>query len=405
MTESAAVSRSPALDEPQAPRRSFVRHVYYVPGFFMGGPRFYRLTLASEAIRHGRAHGVEVKMTDEGEHATDGMVPRFVLRAKRPDRDVDVRYALLRWEDIVLDYLARPWSWRIRAGAATFVDYVGSGTLTRMFKLMRRFAIAWVMPFIYYPLAMILIAVVGLLVHGAGRAAGLEAGAFLLALLASALALMAVGQFGRFAYGYLILNDLIFSREIALNRTPELWARLDAFADHVSASLDRPEVDEVVVIGHSFGACLAPLVVARLADRHGDALARSRVTLMTLGGSLPLIGLHRKATRFRQALQQASALPTVTWIDVSSSYDAMNFKRFDPISFFKLHDPAKGTRSPQIIDTRFGQHQGGGFFAKWNLMRVHMQFLKSTERREGYDYPGLITGAVPIPEALADTKR
>jgi hypothetical protein len=80
----------------------------------------------------------------------------------------------------------------------------------------------------------------------------------------------------------------------------------------------------------------------------------------------------------------------------------MNFKRFDPIMGFGLHDPAKGTRSPQLIDTRFGKHQERGFIAKWKLMRVHMQFIKSASQRGGYDYLGLITGAVPIPEALAD---
>lgn len=401
MTETALSPRP----EAGSALRPFVRHLYYVPGFFMGGPRFYRHTLASEASRHGRANGIEVKVADDGEHSADGPLPRFVLRARRPERDVEVRYSLLRWEDIVLDYLARPWSWRIRAGAETFVDYVFSGVLGRMFGLMRRFAIAWVMPFVYYPLAMVLVVLAGLSVHGALRAAGLEAWAFLLGLAASGLALLAAGQFGRFAYGYLMLNDLIFSRAIALDRAPELWNRLDAFADHVAGSLGRADVDEVVVIGHSFGACLSPLVVERLAERHGDALSRTPVTLMTLGGSLPLIGLHRRAKRFRAALQRVSALPNVTWIDVSSSYDAMNFKRFDPIVRFNLHDPARGTRSPQLIDTRFGKHQGGGFIAKWKLMRVHMQFIKSTDRREGYDYLRLITGAVPIPEALAKVDR
>jgi hypothetical protein len=406
MTQAIASPRPTAAPEDgHLPARRFVRHVYYVPGFFMGGPRFYRRTLVKEGERHAAAHGVAVEVSDDPELSADGLVPRFRLRARRPEGEVETRYALMRWEDIVLDYLAKPWSWRIAGGLATFFDYVLSGAYGRMFGLMRRFAIAWLFPFLYYPLALALVAVAGVLAYGLGRAAGWETGAFLIGLVVSGLALLAAGQLGRTAFFYLILNDFIFSRAIALDRAPELWTRLDAFADHVAVSLDRPDVDEVVVIGHSFGACLSPLVVERLAERHGDSLSRTPVTLMTLGGSLPLIGLHRRANRFRAALQRVSALPNVTWIDVSSSYDAMNFKRFDPIARFGLHDPARGTRSPQLIDTRFGKHQEGGFIAKWKLMRVHMQFIKSTDRREGYDYLRLITSAVPIPEALATVDR
>lgn len=382
-----------------------MRHVYYVPGFFTGGPRFYRTTLAREAGRFARTHGVKVRLSDDTELSTDGLVPRFTLRARFPDRDVETRYALLRWEELVLDYLAKPWSWRIREGAAMALDTVRTGMFGRMYRLMRRFGILWLWHVLFYPVMVIASVVAGLAVHGLVGLSGWSGAAFL-AGLAAATAVLAWGAaLGRTGFSFLMINDLICNRDIALNRAPELWAKLDAFADHAADSLRRQDVDEVVVVGHSFGASLAPLVVARLAERHGEALRASGVTLLTLGGSLPLIGFHPKAYRFRAALQAAAAAPNVAWIDVSSSYDAMNFKRFDPIRGFGLESAAPATRPPRLIDTRFGKHQGGGFRRKWNFMDLHMQFIKSTDRREGYDYVRLMTSPVPIPETFGDEGR
>jgi pimeloyl-ACP methyl ester carboxylesterase len=56
-------------------------------------------------------------------------------------------------------------------------------------------------------------------------------------------------------------------------------ASFDSYADVVCAALDRGD-DDVVLVGHSLGACTVPLVAARRAVRH----------LVYLCGSVPDIG-------------------------------------------------------------------------------------------------------------------
>jgi hypothetical protein len=84
----------------------------------------------------------------------------------------------------------------------------------------------------------------------------------------------------------------------------------------------------------------------------------------------------------------------VPWIDVSSSHDAINIKRYDPVARFGLRG-----RGP-ILWTPASAGRGPGPFAKLGLMRLHMQFLKAAERGDGYDYIGILTGRRPVREAL-----
>jgi pimeloyl-ACP methyl ester carboxylesterase len=371
--------------------RLLCRQVFYIGGFFTGGPAFYGRVLKREAQRFARAHGVPIWVTDAGNSPDSDFVARYHLRAETPQGFVETAYELLRWEDIVLDQFARPWSWRVREAAATLFDYLVAGVFRAMLQRMRRFALIWLFPFIYYPGALLLSAAAGLVVSEAlgGGAAG-----FLTGFGLGALGLLGAGSFGRRCFAYLFLNDWILNRAIALDRAPEIWTRIDAFADQVAQRMEVPG-RETVLVGHSFGASLAPLVAARLAERHPGVLEASSLTLVTLGGSLAVIGFHPRAACFRARIEAAARLDGVFWIDVSSSLDAINFKRFDPVASFGLQG-----RAPVLRDTRFGGPTRRGLLAKLNLMSLHMQFIKASEQEDGYDYIKLLTGWDSVRDAL-----
>jgi Lipase (class 3) len=368
------------------------RQVFYIGGFYTGGPAFYRGILYREAQRFTRVHGVPIWVTDAGNSPDSGFVARYLLRAETPLGLVETTYELLRWEDIVLDQFARPWSWRIREATATLFDYLAAGVFRAMLQRMGRFALIWLFPFIYYPGALLLSAAAGLAVN---EALGGEAAGFLTGFGLGALGLLGAGSFGRRSFAYLFLNDWILNRAIALDRAPEIWTRIDAFADQVAQRMQEVPGRETVLVGHSFGASLAPLVAAQLAERHPGVLKASPLTLITLGGSLAVIGFHPRAARFRTKIGATVRLDGVFWIDVSSSMDALNFKRFDPVASFGLQG-----RAPVLQDTRFGGATRRGLRSKMDFMRLHMHFIKASERESGYDYIGLLTGWDSVRDAL-----
>ena len=84
------------------------RQVFYIGGFYTGGPAFYRGILCREAQRFTRVHGVPIGVTDAGNSPDSNFVARYLLRAETPLGLVETTYELLRWEDIVLDQFARP---------------------------------------------------------------------------------------------------------------------------------------------------------------------------------------------------------------------------------------------------------------------------------------------------------
>ena len=74
------------------------------------------------------------------------------------------------------------------------------------------------------------------------------------------------------------------------------WSeRMDAFAGDVADAVRDGKADEVVIVGHGFGAVLAINVLGRALARDG-ALGRhgARVALLTLGASLPVVGFNPK---------------------------------------------------------------------------------------------------------------
>ena len=91
-----------------------------------------------------------------------------------------------------------------------------------------------------------------------------------------------------------------------------LGPRLDRVAERLCEAARDNEADEVLVLGHSLGAVLAIDLLdraLRLEPRLGQN--GSAVAFISVGSSIPKIGLHRGAARFRASVERvANALPS-----------------------------------------------------------------------------------------------
>ena len=172
-----------------------------------------------------------------------------------------------------------------------------------------------------------------------------------------------------------------------------LGPRLDRVAKRLCEAARDNEADEVLVLGHSLGAVLAIDLLdraLRLEPRLGQN--GSAVAFISVGSSIPKIGLHRGAARFRASVERVANAPAIFWGEYQALTDVMNFYKVDPVTAMGV----KG-RSPSIRQVRVKAMLHPAFYRriKRNLFRVHCQFVSANDRRAAYDYFMLICGPLP----------
>src|SRR5215204_2255364 len=125
------------------------------------------------------------------------------------------------------------------------------------------------------------------------------------AALAAALFVGLLQWPGRRLFVQHLLDDWIFARRYIHGEHAVLGPRFDRVAKRLCEAARASEADEVLVLGHSLGAVLAIDLLdraLRLEPRLGQD--GSAVAFISVGSSIPKIGLHRAAARFRAAVER-----------------------------------------------------------------------------------------------------
>ena len=183
---------------------------------------------------------------------------------------------------------------------------------------------------------------------GGIAASNLSSSAFVGAALAAALFVGLLQWPGRRLFVQHLLDDWIFARRYIHGEDAVLRPRLDRVAERLCEAARAGEADEVLVLGHSLGAVLAIDLLdraLRLEPRLGQD--RSAVAFISVGSSIPKIGPHRAAARFRAAVERVANARAIFWGEYQTLTDVMSFYKVDPVTDMGL----KG-RSPLIRQVR-----------------------------------------------------
>src|SRR5262249_28768364 len=145
-------------------------------------------------------------------------------------------------------------------------------------------------------------------------------------------------------------------------------------------------------------------VVARALELDPELGRRGpRVVLLTPGSLMPGIGLHRAATRVRRDIARVATEPSILWIDAQARADVLNFYNFDPVSGLGIDVGVKRC-NPLIWIVRIRDMIKPEFYNKirWNLFRMHYQFIMANDMRAPYDYFMLVCGPLPVEQWARD---
>jgi pimeloyl-ACP methyl ester carboxylesterase len=330
----------------------------------------------------------------------DGLSATWEVSTKGDGWRVATRYTLLRFDDLVRRDMERaPW-WKIVQMYRTVGVSILNGAFGRMLRANWRYALVAVAPILLITFWVLLGSFVGILCMNLVAALGAPE------IVARTVGL--VTGFGGFASilwlteplsGLLLRCDEAASiGQFVGGKRPDWGERLDAFARDVVDAAQEHESDEIIVVGHGFGAVLAINVLSRAFSRDGALVTRGpRMALLTLGASLPTVGFNPEAKGFRNRLRQLATAPDVYWIDVQSRDDILSFAPFDPIAGhgITLDTPR---RNPQVMAVRFSDLWAeGSVLRRLRVAKGHAQYLAANERRGcPYDYTLICCGPLDL---------
>jgi hypothetical protein len=306
-----------------------------------------------------------------------------------PNWRVDTYYRLLRWDDLIEAAGRQPMWRRIPRAFLAFLDFVAGGALWGYFRTNWRYALFFLYPYLLFAGLVAIAVFTGNFVADAvdSTLVGIAAGALVFVLL--------LRWPGRRLYLPLMFDDWIFARTYVRRGDPVLDARLDRVAESITAASRAGGMDEIVVVGHSLGAVLAVDLVARALQIDPDlGCSGPRVALLSIGSSIPKIGLHRAARRFHAAIERVAAAPGVFWAEYQAIIDVMNFYKTDPVADLGL----KPTGKPVVRVVRISRMLDPAFYKriKRDFFRLHRQFVSGNDRRATYDYFMLLCGPPPV---------
>ncbi|HSI40047.1 MAG TPA: hypothetical protein VLA00_05810 [Xanthobacteraceae bacterium] len=392
--------------EPERDAAALRRRVLLLPGHDATEMDYHHGRFANQAGRFSKLWNVSTDVSAR-EDGGDSLGAHWSVRTQGPNWQTATVYEVLRWEDIVVALDRRSAAARLFGGFSALGDFLVSGTAWRYLRACVRYGLFFFFPFLVVGLFAALGGAAGWLMACAlaWAAPALPAAAAVLAGLATGVAVFAglVHQPGRSWRLHQALDDWDLARAYMRGRAPELEARLDHFAqmliDRVRAGTD----DEIILVGHSLGATLALGVLDRALDRAPDLCAGpTRLCLLTVGATIPKLGLHPAGARVRAQAARVAATPGLVWAEYQSRHDAINFHKVHPVLLRRI-DPSRPHPPPIVRTVSLKQMLTPHSFRRhrWSMMRLHYQFLLANERRAPYDYFMIALGPVPFAELVA----
>ena len=289
--------------------------------------------------------------------------------------------------------------------AHLYAYYTLTGTAAKIRRTSRTHFFTFIYPLIF--LLILLVSSLGVALF-AGTAIGALLPGYRLEWLATPLIAITVflrlGEYleKRFNF-YWLLRIYSFFITLSKSKVKDFDAHIQRYAEHLLDTLERNEYDEVLLVGHSVGTILLPLVVARALSLDPQLRgARSRLALLTLGHCIQDVTLLPHAEAVREAIRTAASAG-IFWLDVTSPPDGACFPLVDVAEGSGLLRSAHQPRYPLSISARFHKMFSPEHYRKIkrDRMRIHFQYLMAGDYQTEYNYFDITAGPLTLEQRYA----
>ncbi|MEZ5877414.1 MAG: hypothetical protein R3D43_06415 [Tepidamorphaceae bacterium] len=389
---------SPGFRKPPGPVRR--RRIVYIAGYDPRPPEGATYSLLKREVeRYCENRPVSFDLSPVA-HAPDGETASWTLALEAEGWRCEAEYLFLRWDDIVARDFARWFPERVLRSFVTLLDYLLSGTLFAMGKAFHRTAILWLYPFIAIAGILALAVLAGLWAADAfsGAAMGTAAGIAVFVVVA------AIGAwFTRFTFIQHLADLWCFLRDFAIGKRPDMEARCERFADYVLDAVRRDDVDETILVGHSYGTMMVVEATARALARDADAFSSgSPVSVLTLGSCINTSSLHPRAQARKASVSRVAGLEHVMWAEIQGRQDMINYFQDDPAVAAGL--PEDDTRANPVVRTfSLRDVLSGSTYNRFSLnyFRMHFQTICANDVSHPWDYFLAVAGPDPLAGRLS----
>lgn len=365
----------------------FRRAVFFVAGFDPIGPKYlywlFRRDFGKDGALEGRTAAIDRLVED-----ADGL-PGWRIDTADGAVPVGIDYTVLSPREVILDhYYSRNVFGLIWAYLVAIYSLIRSGGYWRVLRLPLRplllthYIIVAIPGFFwigtqltYWPLALLLPAGTSDAVWLVGRLIG--GFAFLQGMIV----------FERVTWLYFFVSALRLAalqgwgRAGAFDRMVDDWIRI------IAERQAKHAYDEVLIVGHSIGSIQAVEMTERLMQHPAFAGTR-RLSLLTLGSVDMILSYQHNAHRFRAAIAAVATAPELVWIEYYAPSDAICRGGADPVAAAGIGLGGRRQTGPEMRRLDLREMFSTASFNRLpvNLVKQHLLYLSSGDRRSSYSY-------------------
>ncbi|MGI9276586.1 MAG: hypothetical protein ACR2PT_17300 [Endozoicomonas sp.] len=363
------------------------RKVFYICGFDPRASRYYHNLYKKESEKWSTLTGKTLEVSRRRNHGEF----RCEWQVKNQDDGVDCDYSYLIWDDIIRRHWKKNPLGLIGSAVLTYL-----GLIRHINWSFARTLSSGPIKALLYPLFSFLLTVLAtVLVAGiASLILPIFLSGVALDLVFYGVLLISVAALGYWLFikvqSLWLLQLFIYHYQLFSGKPGAIGQRLDVFADIIVDILQKEadEYDEILLVGHSHGTVMAPILASRVAERLGGYLPE-KFRLLTLGNLMPfLTGLNKEST-FRNDIVRLSR-SSFTWLDVSSPADGVCFALTDP--FFPLCE--ENQADLHLLSPRFHKFYQKERYArlKKDRLTLHFQYLCCGDKLSPVNYISMTAG-------------
>lgn len=388
------LSDADSMTEHPEPPRIARRIVVHFPGYEPLDAEDHRQRYERAISQTSAAYGFSARVGALDENGA----PAFSIHAEGKDWAAETRMTVLDHNGIITGQKARPLWLRLVSGYRSAARIVWSGALWRYVAVAWRFALFFIFPFMLMSLGFFATLGIALLPMLASAAPHWFAASLPLAAL---FLLRVFLPWSNRLHTLHLFGDWDLAVALARMDDPVVNARLAAMADAMESALSEP-ADAHLITCHSMGGAMALHALGILLERGSKVLASHPISLVTLGGSGHQVSMINAAHLLRSRIGRVLAARNLFWLDVQCMTDPCNFYgakagrdngvvavEEPPVLFIRMKRMLSAERYRRI---------------KYDLLRVHRQFVLGSDTPSRFDFQVLTAGPLPAAQFLHFTE-